>query len=89
MVQFYFRLAILASVTLACQIMNNTDARLIILKSAARVMVELALDDDPSADAAELEELFLDIAENIFDDIALEVVDVKDNVATVTVVLGG
>jgi hypothetical protein len=89
MVQFYFRLAILAPVTLACQIMNETDARLNILQSVARVLTDFALDDDPDADAAELEELFMDVADSIFDEVALEIVSVNGDIATVTMRLHG
>jgi len=89
MVQFYFRLAILAPVTLACQIMEHTDARLNILKSVARVLVDFALEDDPDADATELEDLFLDVAESIFDEVALEIVSISGDLATVTMRLNG
>lgn len=69
--------------------MEHTDARLNILKSVARVLVDFALEDDPDADAAELEDLFLDVADSIFDEVALEIVSISGNVATVTMRLNG
>jgi hypothetical protein len=55
----------------------------------ARVLTDFALDDDPDADATELEELFMDVADSIFDEVALEIVSVNGDIATVTMRLHG
>ena len=69
--------------------MNETEARLKIMELIAGVLVDFAIEDDPDADRAELTDIFLDVAADICDDLALEVTGVNETGATVTVQFGG